>query len=82
MKKTTIAVLFLTGVMAGFWLARSGSEVLAQAPPGMWECKSWTLGADVDAGNQVGPFLRNAGSVELTSTGLSSSRYALVACKR
>ena len=79
--KKMMAVLFLTGMLAGFWLARSGNEVLAQAP-GMWECKSWTLGADVDAGNQVTPFLRNAVSVEITSTGLSSSRYALVACKR
>lgn len=82
MKRVAVAGVFVAGLVAGLWLAQSGNSVLAQGPPATWECKSWTLGADVDAGNQLGPFLRNAGSVQLTSTGLSSSRYALVACKR
>jgi hypothetical protein len=81
MKKTSVAALFLAGMLAGLWIARSGTEVLAQAQAS-WECRSWVTPEGTDVGSQLGSFLRNAGSVQLTSAQLASSRFVVVACKR
>jgi hypothetical protein len=81
MKRTTVAILFGTGLLAGLLISGMRSPiVLAQTATG-WECKAWTVPIDGSV-SQLGTWLSTAKNVHLTSAGLSNARYTVTACKQ
>jgi hypothetical protein len=79
MKRTTVAVLFGAGLFAGLLISVMGSPVvLAQSG---WECKSWIVAVDGNV-SPLGTWLGAAKNVQLTSAGLTNSRYTVTACKQ
>jgi hypothetical protein len=81
MKTAMVAMVFLAGLVIGFFMAGySETAVLAQRP---WQCRSWEMDSKTDnAAGAIGTFLGSATNVQLASAGVSvGSRYAVVACR-
>ena len=81
MKRAMVAIMFLAGLVIGFFMAEySETTVLAQRP---WQCRSWEMDSKTDTASAIGTFLGSATNVQLASAGLSSGgvRYAVVACR-
>jgi hypothetical protein len=80
MKRGFVAIVFLTGLAGGFFMAHfNQTTVLAQRA---WACKSFNMDLNQDTSGAIGTFLGNASAVELSSAGLSAGqRFAVVACR-
>ena len=80
MKRTMFAVLFVAGLLVGYFMARySDTAVLAQRP---WQCRSWEMNSKTDNASDIGTFLGSATNVQITSAGVEvGSRYAVIACR-
>lgn len=79
MKRTTVAILFGTGLLAGLLISGMRSPiVLAQTG---WECRSWIVAVDGSV-SQLGTWLGAAKNVQLTSASITNSRYSVTACKQ
>jgi hypothetical protein len=83
MKRVMVLAVFLAGLVTGLWMARSKETTVLAQIQSAWECKSFNMDLNQDTSGAIGGFLRDAGSVQLTSAGLSAGqRFAVVACKR
>ena len=80
MKRTMVAIVFVAGLVAGYFVAGIGeTTVLAQRS---WQCRSWEMDSKTDTSNAIAAFLGSASTVQLTSAALSvGSRYEVVACR-
>jgi xanthosine utilization system XapX-like protein len=80
MKGPLVAMVFVAGLVIGYFIAGHGeTRLLAQRP---WQCKSWEMDSKTDTTGAIGTFLGNATNVQLTSAGVEvGSRYAVIACR-
>ena len=80
MKRTMVAIVFVAGLVGGYFIAGYGeTTVLAQRP---WQCRSWAMDSKKDTAETIGAFLGSSSNVQLAAAATTvGSQYAVVACR-